>query len=371
MAKIIVWSDLHAHTFKPHSTILEGGLNSRLNDALVCIRAVLDHAINVEADLVLFGGDLFDVRGKVPTQAMNTVIDELSKFQVFKIPLAMIPGNHDQEDRAGRFHSLHPMSMFATVMDKPGWYEFTAKNGDSIGVFALPYTEDPNALFHVLDYQIEDRRDQYDDTIFLGHMSINDAEIGSNFVYRDSVEPDVEQLPCGAFDFCFLGHFHKHQYLAENCVYIGATLQHNWGDKGQYRGFLEYDSKGLIPMIPKQIEVKNVPKFVEVAIADLERNDMDDALFGNFVRVITNEEWTSELKQGVIERHSLRDLKVVVRSTEAPVETTVRLDINEADSYPVLVEKYINSGLVDLDGLDPDLLVTLGQDILKAVANEV
>ena len=45
MSKIVVFTDLHAHTFGPYSTALEDGTNSRLQDALNVIDKVREIAL--------------------------------------------------------------------------------------------------------------------------------------------------------------------------------------------------------------------------------------------------------------------------------------------------------------------------------------
>ena len=109
MSKIVIFSDCHVHTFSANSTVLPNGLNSRLADAVGCINQVHQHAVNIDADLVLFGGDMFHIRKQVPVQAFNSVFTAMSMFSVSKIPVFMIHGNHDQADRDGKFHSIYTL----------------------------------------------------------------------------------------------------------------------------------------------------------------------------------------------------------------------------------------------------------------------
>lgn len=235
MTKVLAFSDLHAHAFQPYSTILPNGRNSRLQDAVDCINQILQYSLQEDIDLVLFCGDLFHTRKHIVTQAFNAVYEALAKFQVFGIPLVMIHGNHDQADREGKHHAIFPFKTFATVVDEPGWYEVQGKE-QLYSIFAVPYIEDAE---HLRDVMGSTRASTVGcASIFMGHFGLQGAKAGADFVYRNPVEPKTGDLNPGQFDLGLLGHFHIHQKVADKFYYIGAPLQHNWGDSRQIRGFV-------------------------------------------------------------------------------------------------------------------------------------
>ena len=123
MAKILLWSDLHAHEFRPYSTILPNGMNSRLADAIECVNQIHGYSIKHDVDLVLFGGDMFHIRKNIAVQAFNEVFEAMSQFSLSKVPVLMLHGNHDQADKEGSVHSIHSFRTFLQIADKPGWVQ--------------------------------------------------------------------------------------------------------------------------------------------------------------------------------------------------------------------------------------------------------
>lgn len=358
MSKIVVFSDLHAHCFGPYSTALEDGTNSRLQDALDIIRDVRQLAKEVDADMVLFAGDLFHERRHIVTQAFSKVYEALSMFAVDRMPLFMIPGNHDQADKAGKFHALSPIGAFATVVDTPGWIEFKGKT-ETVDILAVPYIEDTN---HLLDVVNEKAPDRSNPRIFLGHFGIDGAKLGADFVYSNSNEPVIGNIPVGRFDAGFLGHFHIHQQLAPNFWYVGAPMHHNWGDRGQDRGVMVYDT---VTKEAQHLPLGNPPKFVEITVHDLEKGvgDWTD----NFVRIVSDKPWSEDQIDSARERIGCRSLEIVGQKVDTNEAFEIRLNVAPGDPYEDMAAEYVKSGLVELDGLEEEWLISVGKKLLEEV----
>jgi DNA repair exonuclease SbcCD nuclease subunit len=363
MAKIVVFSDLHAHCFGPYSTVLEDGTNSRLQDALNVIEKVRQVANDVGADMVLFGGDLFHERRHIVTQAFSKVYEALSMFAVDRMPLFMIHGNHDQADKAGKFHALSPFGAFATVVDEPGWVTVQGKN-TLVDILAVPYIEDTN---HLLDVVHEKAPDSSNPKIFLGHFGLDGAKLGADFVYSNSNEPVIGNIPTGRFDVGFLGHFHLHQQLAPNFWYVGAPMHHNWGDKGQARGLMVYDTE---TKEAKHVALTNTPQFIELTMEEFNGTwSGSDPSVGDYIRVISDKPWTEDKIEESRLFLKARSLEVVCSRVQVDEAFEVRLDVEPGASYDEMVTEYVKSGLVDLDGLEEEWLVAVGHKILSEVSS--
>jgi DNA repair exonuclease SbcCD nuclease subunit len=362
----LIFSDLHAHPFKPYATILPNGMNSRLSDIVSCVKQILDYCIeHPEVELVLFGGDLFHTRGRLAVQAFNAIYEVLAGFSIRKIPLMLIHGNHDQADREGSVYSIHTLRTVAEVVDKPGWTMVTTRTGQDVAVMAVPYTENVAHLRDLVKTPFPGRLVTKVPTLFLGHLGIQGAKVGSDFVYTNPYDAAVDDLNLPGFDAAFLGHYHMHQRLTANAWYIGAPLQHTWGDRGQERGFVIYDSE------TRQIErhMLSAPRFEEVQVADVDRvlsaGSWD--FQSSFLRVLDSRAWSDDEREDVRIRLDARSLEVC-----APVKPETanrqRVNITLGMSYRDILQLCIENGTLAVDpGLDPEYLVQLGSEILQEV----
>jgi DNA repair exonuclease SbcCD nuclease subunit len=116
--------------------------------------------------------------------------------------------------------------------------------------------------------------------MLLGHLGVQGALVGADYVMLSKKDVDLDMLSPSSFDACFFGHFHKHQKLCRNAWYIGATHQHNWGDSGDTRGFLD------VTISKKQCSVTQVPtcsapRFVKVRT----EKDLKNVREADFVKV--------------------------------------------------------------------------------------
>jgi DNA repair exonuclease SbcCD nuclease subunit len=359
MTKIALFSDAHAHTFAPYATILPNGMNSRLADVVSCIDQIHDYCAANGIDLVLFGGDMFHTRRQIPVQALNAVYNSMARFAASGIPVFMIDGNHDQSDREGKTHSLYTFQTFLEVADGPGWYLMEGKSGTPYSIMAVPYTED---VEHLRDVVNEPCPDKGAPTLFLGHLGVQGAKVGADFVYTNPHDPTIHDLNPTAFDVGFLGHYHLHQILAgaDNFRYIGAPLHHNWGDAGQYRGFLVYDTDS------GQCEALSLDssKFVRIT-RSLYDNLKTDAMKGHYVAVEDDRAWSDDEREDARLRLKARSFEI--RQVETKQSHFQRIDLPSELSYEDIVSSYVTSGRTNTDDLDDEYLISLGKEIMKEV----
>lgn len=359
MAKIVLFSDVHAHTFSALATVLPNGLNSRLADVVSCIDQIREYAVNIDADLVLFGGDLFHTRKQIPVQALNAAFSAMTMFSVHKIPILMIPGNHDQADREGTEHSLFAFTSFLEVAHTPGWYQMRGKDSSNeYSIMAVPYTEN---LEHLRDVVQKPAPPTNQPKIFLGHLGIQGAKVGADFVYTNPNDPTAADLNPEAFDAGFLGHYHMPQSLADapHFQYIGAPLQHNWGDRGQERGFMVYDTDtGDVDHIPLKAPTFNLLKSREAK--KLSPGDMKN----NFVRIIDSKKWSEDAAEDYRTQVEARSVEIVIPPKKS-VDMNQRIDLPTDLAPQDIISRYVSSGHVDVEKLDEDYLVSLGQEIFQ------
>lgn len=361
MAKVLLFSDLHGHPFKPYATLLSNGMNSRLADAVSCVKQVHDIAIERDVELVLFGGDMFHVRKNIPVAAFNSIYQEMAKFSLAKIPVLLDHGNHDQADREGEIYSVYAFSAFLNVVESPGWVYMDGAHGEPFSIMALPYTENLEHMRDMINTPCEYPEGH---RLLLGHLGIQGAEVGADFVYRNPHDATIEDLQPSEFDAVYLGHYHKHQQLAPNAWYIGAPLQHNWGDRGDRRGCLIYDTE---TKIHERIYLQ-APEFVQVTEAMVEEAELVGADIcppDNYLRVVSNRIWSEDEREALRVHAKLRSVEIILERPEQIVAPRMQVD----PSLPVsdLLVKYVHSGLISTEGLDEDYLLQIGHEIMQEV----
>lgn len=339
--RVVVFSDVHVHPFSYAATEVElpgfrGSFNSRLVDCVQAIQEVLQYAKDNNIENVWFTGDLFHVKSTLRTEAHSVVYSVLKEAGHSGLRITMIPGNHDFADRGGFRHSLEAYDSITgiTVASEPKLIGFK-----DVSVLAVPYVDN---LVQLKDTIIDiGTHKTTKPTIFLGHAGVQGSIVGSDYVLVSDRDLDPTDLPMA--DFCFFGHYHEHQLITSNSIFVGALLQHNWGDVGGKRGFLDVTISGK-DVTFKRIETKS-PKFIVAKGTIPESNTMD------FVRILTNNTLSDVPK--------CRNLEILPEP-EVPSEVGT---INTLDPEDVL------SQWVDLYGKGSKSLLKIGRELLQK-ANE-
>jgi DNA repair exonuclease SbcCD nuclease subunit len=198
--------------------------------------------------------------------------------------------------------------------------------------------------------------------LLLGHLGIQGAKVGADFVYTNPHDAALSDLNVSAFDAVFLGHYHEYQQLASNAWYIGAPLQHNWGDRGSTRGFIIYDTETRthehVPLkAPKFVQVRDVdPTYPIRSIADAE---------DGFVRVVSEALWSETKREDLRAAIGARSLEIIRPKDASLVTPAQRMVIDPSQSPEEVLEKYVLSGINNLDGLDDNYLIQMGREIMR------
>jgi len=357
--KVLLFSDLHGHAFKPYAQLLPNGMNSRLQDAVETLDQIRAVAKEEKVDLILFGGDMFHTRGTIHVQTFNAIFEGISKMSLGRM-VGLLVGNHDQTSRRGDVHSVYAFGAVATVMDKPGWVKFTTK-GEDLHILALPHTPEKDDILVEINEAL--KNPPGDPAILLGHFGVDGASIGSNLVLIDKhclSMKDISQFQ-QAFSQIFLGHYHHPQKLANNVRFIGAPHHHNWGDVGSLRGCWLWVPgetprfKALPGPTFKKFDLQTIREGVGLKESDIR---------GCYIRIMC-EEFPTDLEQS--------ELRTNVMGTGARVVEFVVLEQSQVASGPVpifqvgmdfeeMLESYIHSQTDPQ--LDDEMLFMLGKELL-------
>lgn len=248
--KILLFSDFHAHNWTYNSKVVPtpaGLRNSRLLNQVDVLAEIRNDAISEKVDCVIFCGDMFHTRGKVPTTVFNEIFSAIALLAEV-VPVYMIPGNHDFADRAGNTHALQPFNEIPNVRV----LENDHLHLKGCSFYFLAYQEDPQDFLDKLENAKEA-------DFLIAHQGVQSGIVGSNLVLMNQHELDPKDLvePLSRFKRCFFGHYHKHQQIAGmNAYYVGATQQHEWSDANDFenRGWLLFDTESLA-MVRRHSEV--------------------------------------------------------------------------------------------------------------------
>lgn len=327
--KVLIFSDTHIHSW-PYGASIVDGMNSRLKaqaDALDVIAKAAEGA-----DHIVFCGDAFHTHGKLDAAVLEVAWRGFSRIaeQANVSHIDLLVGNHDMADKSMLHHSLHWMKAFNSGVKDPLFSVIDHPLHRSPFSF-LPYTEDKAV--------IEKFFAECGEVCFM-HQGVAKVPMGSGFLIDEILTLDM--IP-DHVKHVFTGHYHKHTRVSDKLTIVGSTMQHNWSDSGDDRGYMWYDTE------TGEIELVDVgaPRFVTV--------DMSDGACGfarglqvqnNFIRVINYDEADKEDIREMFS-DSTRSVEFIPK-----VPAVKRLDLSgNTGSFhlPTLVDEYTKQQNIDDD----------------------
>lgn len=253
--RILFFSDFHFHNWN-YGAGIRDGYNTRLLSQVEVFKEIDASAIENNVDVMVFAGDMFHTHSRVDAAVLQQVSNAFRCRRWDGGNTHIMVGNHDMATKSGLIHSLEPFKFEFNVVDQPYVNRWAAM---------FPYTESQEQLEAWL-------KDVPDERVVVLHQGVGGVPVNSGFVLpNETLTPEL----VSRFRHTFTGHYHDHKHVNDKLTIIGAPQQHNWGDKGQKRGWLIYnDQTGEI----KHFE-SNAPKFVEIEGMSTE------GVSGNFVRI--------------------------------------------------------------------------------------
>lgn len=360
--RVLLFSDLHGHAFKPLSKTLPDGRNSRLQDAVNVLNEIYHACKQHDIDGVLFGGDLFHARGTLKVPTFNAIFEGIAKIKTRVEFFGMLVGNHDQVTKVGDVHACFAFDSIVTVMDQTQWYTFESeKRSEYLKVFGIPYSTDTVLLKDSLErFGPQEQKSAHYRKICLAHLGISGAKPGSNFVLVSGDILTTVPFTKAGFDYTFLGHYHRPQELTPNMRYIGATHQHNWGDVGQERGYLIYDTESNEA---KFWNIISAPRFIKIT-ESTQQCDVEN----NFIRITPQQQIPPSAWRNVKDSFLEKGARWIQQWVEPVVSRTLS---SEEDMFKPgmdiedMVDSFVEES--DIGNLDPEILTEMGKNILGEV----
>lgn len=254
---------------------------------------IIDEVEKRKVDAVVCLGDVLNTRELVSVRALSAALSFFDAFseRLSGTPIHILLGNHDINLKHSRkFSSLDALSM--KTMRNSGLFlhrDLTALNDFLPGVpcLILPYHEDQSEIIEFLeDYASKngEKSDSLKSTVVFGHLAVSGAQQNhSPYKYRGPLKTST----FAPFKRTFSGHFHHHHELARNrIVYVGSPMQFNFGDAGDTRGIVIYDTDTdtyeLIPNPYGEQYIRENEKKLSAKISDLfEDQDLSHLSIGS------------------------------------------------------------------------------------------
>lgn len=305
--KFLIFSDIHLYEFWQFATILDNGINSRLQDGLDILQLIVNYVNdNDEIAAVLHAGDFFQTKDKISWVALMEAVKILSGLRK---PSVWASGNHDlvRGDYEFPYTAMDALVRFSSLKGVVD----SSVDINGFTIVAVPYCKKFGVYLDRLK-KIENKEKK----ILLTHGEVTGA------VYKGyHVTKAIPQKLLAQFAFSIVGHFHHPMMFGDNILVPGAPHHQNWSDAGTTLGVWVLDTDGLdgfsgIEFLPIQ-----APKFIEV-----EYDKNFEYSKENFYRVITDS--------------VVRLPKNAVRISKKRIElerTTTQLSIDNAED---LVKKY-------------------------------
>ncbi|TVQ44576.1 MAG: exonuclease subunit SbcD [Gloeocapsa sp. DLM2.Bin57] len=267
MIKILHLSDIHMGSGFSHGKINPNtGINTRLEDFIKTLSTCIDKAIDLNVDLVLFGGDAFP-DATPPPYVYDAFAEQFKRLAKANIATILLVGNHDQHSQGNGGASL---SIYRTL-DVPGFivgdriktHLINTPHGD-VQVITIPWLTTTilqareitrNLSLNEIDKLLLDRLESALEgeirklkpdipTILLGHLMLDRASIGSErfLAVSKGFSVPVSLLIREEIDYVALGHVHKHQNLNPSndppIIYPGSIERVDFSEEKEDKGYV-------------------------------------------------------------------------------------------------------------------------------------
>lgn len=338
-------------------------------DSLQVLQEMGEYARESDIQDIWILGDLFDKR-LLDAPTMRETNIKLKWLASLGIHIYLLPGNHEAHDASGSMYTLEAYEGLVgdiTVFDETK--EHATSNGWRFRGVPYKMTDEARTSIN----RIRDELSGADKTVLLLHHSLAGGKIGG-WTCPDGLQPE----DIAGFTRVFSGHYHTPQIVGE-ARYLGAPLQHNFGDAGEVRGFWDITfgddgttdeqmiSHGLaVPMFHRLAwnHSTGEPQFVSEP-HELRINDyVEVEVEGTATQIKTSmpvvQEWCKVLTDASIKYCRPR----VVLKTER--KERARITSSSATGrvvWPAAVTSYVKA--CDTTGLDGKRLEELGRRFLE------
>ena len=235
-SKIALFSDLHVSP-------------KTLDVSLDVLRAVHDIAKDRGA-VVGFLGDFWDVRGILPVDCVNKILDE---FRTWEVPCYMIPGNHDQVTIGGDVHALTVLDLAdnpVSVFSKPTVFA---------DILWIPYRRHAAMVLEAIEC--------FDGEYLALFMHLDIVGAWMNGRMKADHGLMTSEIPEGVP--AYTGHYHRPHSVDDRVVYVGSQYEVSRSEAGEQKRVLVLDREwGYSMDHAEEVPVDIGPKHLDGRFVD-------------------------------------------------------------------------------------------------------
>lgn len=223
-------------------------------------------------DVIVCLGDVLNTRDFVNVEAQSAAFDMFNKmtYENPSCPVHIVLGNHDMNLRhSRRISSLDGLRMGARS-DIHLHTQITLLEIKGVQCLFIPYHHEPDDIIKYVN-ELSERMspEKMKEIVVFGHLSVHGAKQNDGRRFHGAIHSSL----FSPFKHTFSGHYHYYHTLENNVVYVGSPMQFNFGDAGDERGCVVYDSQ-----TDKMIHVANTfsPRFYKMPEQEVEQNLKDN-----------------------------------------------------------------------------------------------
>jgi exonuclease SbcD len=264
------------------------GRQNRADAIFKNFETIVKSAIEMEADLFIHSGDLFD-KYYIPREILDDLTGPFRHLVNAGIPVLLIPGNHERSEFPfDLFHGAKNVFVF----DGPKSLSLTL-NGYSVGIAGFPFIrEDARRTFLKALEETEYSGLRSDFNILVTHQAFDQATVGPvDFTFRKG-RPDTVSRQTVPLDFAYIaaGHIHRHQMLSHplkprlQFVYPGSIQRISFAEMNEEKGFV------IGEVLTDRIETRFMPlpvydmEIVHIEAAGRSAKDLEETIRSQFWR---------------------------------------------------------------------------------------
>lgn len=342
MPNIVVFSDLHLHNWQYGATIING-VNSRLQQQVEVVESIVSYCLERDIREVIFCGDLYHT-STITAEVSQAAYKAFKGFKKNNINLYMLVGNHDQSNRLGSIHALSWFKEIGQLIHNNAIATIAGLNSHF-----LAYTNDEEVLKSHLS-GIKER------SLCFFHQGVGGVEVNSKgFTLNEILNPTM--LPSSCI-LGFSGHYHSFKQVSDNLIIPGSTMQLNFGDEGETRGWLDIEiDKDQITNIT--LIESNASKFITLAEDKIEESELQ----GHFIRIMSNGKFSpDEISDTILHKYKAASVEIKPIYKEYSLTKT---EVATVASLNDVVYSFANSkeraGVISLHDKD------IGEQLLKEI----
>ena len=234
----------------------------------------LAHQVSVDHDKtdIVFVGDLFHYKDRHPAWLINATRDRVRASASAGVKWFFLLGNHDIGSRNASIVDVFADIPNVTVVSKPQILEV-----NKTPCAFVPYMMSTKEIAKQVKKFSKDA-----DIAFL-HHGLEKAVTQLGYEFPEG----LSEKAIAEYEWVFCGHYHKHQVVFPNALYLGSPYQMDFGERGDTEKgiwFLNAEEGQL-----ETYKVPSAPQFVQMEVDASNTNLFEDVeTKGNILKIIVN-----------------------------------------------------------------------------------